>query len=99
LREIRLIPEPAKKLSFWNALHLDARPGRRVAMIALRKKPSLGEDLARTPPLKDDRATVFLVRDQVNLTFHDDKERDNRLPKVEKAFVRSKRSAETGGRR
>jgi hypothetical protein len=61
-------------------------------MIAIRKERSLGENLARTGPLKDDGTTVFLVPDQVNLTFEDDKERGNRLPKVEKVSARSKRT-------
>jgi hypothetical protein len=61
-------------------------------MIALRKKRSLGENLARTGPLKDDRATVYMVPDQVNLAFQDDKERGNRLPKVEKVFARGERT-------
>jgi len=95
-REIRIPAEPAEKLSLRDAQHRSARPDNRIAVIAIRKQGSLGENIAGTGPLKDDCAAVFLVPYQMDLAVLYDMERDDRLPQVEQVFGRPKRALSAG---
>ena len=97
-REIRLVPEPFKDLSFGNASHTGVCSGHCIAVIAIRKERCLGKHLSGPGTLQDDRATMFLVPDEVNLALQHDKERQDRVTKVEQIFVRTKSSFRAAGR-
>lgn len=86
-REIRLFPQARAELTLRDAPNHGGFHGHGIAVIAIRKEGRLGEHLARPGPLQDDRATMFLVPDQVNLAFQHDKERQHGLAEVKEALA------------
>ena len=74
---------------FLDAPYRRVCPGNRIAMIAVRKERSLGENFAGAGPLQNDRAAVFMVPYQVNFTGQYYKERHDGLALVEQVFGRT----------